>query len=126
MSTVLRVVSVLYAAILVFATAAHVSHILEYGWFPYSELTGAHWSLNLYWTALTVVNPLLAGFVLWRPRPGAYLFALHMVINACTNAFALRTYENLLVAEAGVVRQAVIAAVAVLFSLWLLVSSRSE
>src|SRR6476469_4377564 len=42
--------------------------------------------LNVFWTALVVWDPLVAGLLLWRPRVGVALALVLMVVDVAVNS----------------------------------------
>jgi hypothetical protein len=66
-------------------TATHVMDLVAGGWLPYT--TAPLW-MNLYWTSLTGLDPLVA-FLLWtRPRQGVWLGVVVMATDIAVNAYA--------------------------------------
>jgi hypothetical protein len=77
-----RVLLILIIAGLLIGTATHVENIARAGLFPRPELP---LFCNLFWTALVVVDPLVALALLWRPRIGLVLVLVLMSLDLTIN-----------------------------------------
>ena len=76
-------------AIYVFAftvgTISHVVDILRSGFLPHNRY---HWSLNLFWTSLTFLDPLAIVLLLLRAKAGILLAGLIMFLDVAVNLAA--------------------------------------
>ena len=93
---------ILVVFILAFAGATynHMMDIISGGFFPYTKKWGTPESLNLYWTSLTILDPLAIAALIINVRAG-YVMALCIMftdvpINLYANTYywPLPLYEN--------------------------------
>lgn len=77
-----RLIPYVYVLALGGATFNHVTDLMTGGWLPY---TWAPLWANAFWTALSVLDPLAAALVLWRPRWGAWLTLGIMLLDVPVN-----------------------------------------
>jgi hypothetical protein len=66
-------------------TIAHVADILRWGILPRNQY---HWAVNMFWTSLTVFDPLAIVLLLRRQRSGVLLGGLIMVLDVAVNVAA--------------------------------------
>jgi hypothetical protein len=85
--------SVLALYVLAFAvgTTSHFVDILRAGFLPHNRY---HWSVNLFWTSLTFLDPLAIVLLLRRARAGILLAGLIMSLDVAVN-LAAGVYEYL-------------------------------
>jgi hypothetical protein len=96
------------AAVLFYGGFVHVYQLATGGWPPY------HWApagLAIYFTSLTVLDPLAATLLLIRRRAGLYPAVLVLVTDAAANWYA--TYHLLPTTGNAQIGQAVISVLAV-------------
>ena len=88
-SLVLRVI---YAICLLGATCTHVAMLWRHGvlW----DYGGAHLSARIYWTSLTVLDPLAALLLFVQPRVGLMLTALIIVSDVLHNTLVGFSPQN--------------------------------
>jgi hypothetical protein len=67
---------------LVVGTATHVENIARAGLIPRPELPLA---CNVFWSALVIVDPIVALVLLCRPRTGVHLVAALMAVDLTVN-----------------------------------------
>jgi hypothetical protein len=83
---VARVVLGLLVLGLLVGTATHLENIVRTGLVPRPELPIA---CNLFWSALTVLDPLAVGVLLLRPRAGVLLVLAIMAVDLTVNVATL-------------------------------------
>lgn len=78
---------ILIAYVLAFIGAAynHVMDILHYGWLYRNKQSGAPFLCNVYWTSLTLLDPLSIIVLLLNIRAGLVLFYLVMISDVLIN-----------------------------------------
>lgn len=77
----------------------HAADIISKGLFPYTKMYGAPESFNLYWTSLTILDPLAVAVLFVNVRLG-YLFGLCiMLTNVPVNLYANVVYWRLPILE---------------------------
>jgi len=77
-----RAILAIYVCAFGVGTACHVLDILRGGWLPYrTHALG----LNLFWTALTFLDPLAILLLLYRRRAGLCLAVLIMLVDVGVN-----------------------------------------
>ncbi len=81
------------------ATYNHVMDIVRGGLFPYSRWCGAPMGLNIYWTSLSVLDPLAIAALIWRVRLGYVVALAIMLTNVPINIYAGAVYWQLPVSE---------------------------
>jgi hypothetical protein len=85
-SAAVRALLVLLVAGLAVGTTTHVENIVRAGARPRPDLPIFH---NLFWTSLVVLDPLIAGVLLVRPRVGVWLVLGLMVVDLAVNLSSL-------------------------------------
>ena len=82
------VIRVLFAVCLLGATLNHVQADIEHGllW-DYGYGSGAAFASRIYWSALTVLDPLAAVLLFIKPRAGIGLTALIILSDAIHNTY---------------------------------------
>lgn len=90
----LRVVSSIFAIVLVIGEYSHINFIQQYGWFAYARVEQVSELFNIYWTLLTIVNPIVIGILIFKPWLGIRVFTVHMAINVCMNGISLYIYTH--------------------------------
>ena len=81
----MRTVALGLVLVLAYGTAVHMVHLATAGFTPYPGLPG--W-LRIYFTALTVLDPLAAVLLAWRYRSGVVLTVTVLVSNSAANGYA--------------------------------------
>jgi hypothetical protein len=66
-------------------TISHVVDIFRWGIRPHNQY---HWAFNLFWTSLTLFDPLATVFLLRRRRAGLLLAGLIMILDVAMNVTA--------------------------------------
>lgn len=79
------VVAVLVIGFLI-GTTTHIIHLVTMGWIVFD--TAPPW-MNVYWTALTALDPIAAILLLWWRRAGLALGAAIIISDVAINSFAL-------------------------------------
>ena len=85
-SAAVRALLALLVAGLAAGTATHAENIARAGARPQPGLPVFH---NLFWTSLVVVDPLVAGVLLIRPRVGVWLDLGLMIVDLAVNLSSL-------------------------------------
>jgi hypothetical protein len=85
-SVATRVVLGLLVAGLLVGTATHLENIVRAGLVPRPELPIA---CNLFWSALTLLDPLAIGVLLFKPRAGVLLVLAIMAVDLTVNVTTL-------------------------------------
>jgi len=87
-----RIIILIY--ILAFAGACynHTADLARHGLFPYNSLFGVPQALNIYWTSLTILDPLAILLLFFRPRAGCLLYLLIMLTDVPINIYADMVY----------------------------------
>jgi hypothetical protein len=86
-SSFLRWLLRLFAACFTVTALGHFRAILLHGWLPYRF---APFSINAFWTALTLLDLAVAFFLLWHPRLGMLLALLIMTSDVTAVFYATR------------------------------------
>ncbi|MEU7022601.1 hypothetical protein ABZ990_18340 [Streptomyces sp. NPDC046203] len=82
-----RMVVGVWVAGLLIGTVTHVGDLLSHGLFPHASFA-PKW-LNLYWSALAVLDPLTAVLLLRGRRVGADLLVVVMATDLAANLYAV-------------------------------------
>lgn len=82
--TKVRWLFILYATCFVGAGLNHAHDLWLGGWLPYMP---APLPMNVYWSLLTVLDPLTAALLFWRPRAGMVLAVLIMISDVAVNSY---------------------------------------
>jgi hypothetical protein len=91
------IVRIIWAACLLVGGANHARILLQHGlWWDYG---GVNWGSALYWSSLTVIDPLVAALLFIRPRAGIFSSVLLIVTNVAHNLWVRADYMP----EAGIV-----------------------
>lgn len=98
-----------FVVVLAYGTAVHVLQLVASGFNPYPDLPG--W-LRVYFTALTVLDPLAAVLLARRRRSGVVLAVVVLVSDAAANGFANYVLDRAVGFTAGRVGHTVIAMLA--------------
>ena len=77
------------------ATYNHIMDIVNGGVFPYTEAWGTPVSLNLYWTSLTILDPLAIAVLLMNVRAGYVVALCIMFTDVPINLYANTYYWSL-------------------------------
>jgi nicotinamide riboside transporter PnuC len=77
-----RLMILVLVAGLAVGTATHVENFMRAGFRPRPELPLA---CNLFWSSLTVVDPLVALLLLARPRVGVWVVVTLVAVDLCVN-----------------------------------------
>ncbi len=75
----------------------HLKDLILHGILPYSTLYNAPMILNIYWTSLTIFDPIGIGLLLTRPRIGLWYVTVLITTNVMINSYASYPYFNLTV-----------------------------
>ncbi|SMB86550.1 hypothetical protein [Deinococcus hopiensis] len=78
-----RIIIALYAVCLSGATVVHLLDLWHGGWLPYHS---APKTINLYWSLLSVFDPLAVVLLYWRPRFGLLLTLVIIISDVCINS----------------------------------------
>jgi hypothetical protein len=84
------IVRSIWAGCLLIAAANHARILIQHGLFW--DYGGAHWASAAYWTALTILDPLIAALLFARPRVGIWCTAVLIVTNVAHNVAATARY----------------------------------
>ena len=74
------------------ATCNHVMDLVSGGLFPYTKRWGTPASLNLYWTSLTILDPLAIAALIINVRVGYVVSLCIMLTNVSINLYANANY----------------------------------
>jgi hypothetical protein len=86
----LDLVLVLYLVAFAVGTLSHVLDIFRWGLLAHNRY---HWAFNLFWTSLTLLDPLVIVLLLCRQRAGILLASAIMLLDVGVNLTAgLREY----------------------------------
>lgn len=86
-------IRMLFAACLLGATYNHVVAVIEHGWlWDYGYGAAASTFSKLYWSALTLLDPLAAALLFVRPRAGVWLTLLIIVSDVLHNTWYVATH----------------------------------
>ncbi len=83
-------IRIVYAVCLVGATFNHVRAVLTRGWLP----EGLPFATALYWSSLTVLDPLAAILLFLRPRIGIALTAFIIVSDVAHNLWFTAAHRS--------------------------------
>lgn len=83
-----RIILLIYILAFSGATFNHVSDLVEFGLFPYSEMYGVPAFMNIYWTSLTLLDPLAILVLLLHVRRGCILYLAIMLSDVAVNIYA--------------------------------------
>lgn len=78
-----RLVLFVYSCGFLIGTYTHAAGLFRWGWLPFPVPAG----IGLYWNLLTVLDPLAAALVWWRPRTGVLLAAAIMASDIGVNTY---------------------------------------
>ena len=83
-----RLVLAIFILALSIATINHITDLVVGGMFPYTKGSGAPEIINIFWTSLTLLDPLAIAILVVNIRAG-YLFAIGiMLIDVPVNLYA--------------------------------------
>ena len=105
-----RTTALAVVVVLAYGTAVHVVQLVASGFNPYPDLPG--W-LRIYFTALTVLDPLAAVLLARRRRSGVVLAVVVLVSDAAANGFANYVLDHAVGLTAGRVGHTVITMLAI-------------
>jgi hypothetical protein len=81
------IVTSIWAACLLIGGANHARILLQHGlWWDYG---GVAWPSALYWSSLTILDPLVAAFLFVRPRMGVVSAVALIITNVIHNVAVL-------------------------------------
>ena len=80
------IIKVIWTIGFLIGTTTHTLDLITLGWLPY-DFRPLPW--NIYWTSLTVLDPLAAGLIWVRERWGVVLGAAIMASNIVVNGYTL-------------------------------------
>lgn len=81
----IKLLFVIYALCFLIATFNHARDLWHGGFLPYRH---APLGFNVYWTSLTLLDPLTVVLLCWLPRGGIVLAVLIMVSDVAVNSYA--------------------------------------
>lgn len=90
-SRMVKLVFVIYMLCFLWATKNHILDIWRGGFLPY---TYAPLALNIYWTSLTLLDPLAITLLYYLPYHGMVLAVLIMVSDIAVNLYATYSLWN--------------------------------
>ena len=79
------IIRLVYILCMAGATFNHWIDVITGGFLPY---TYAPLSLNIYWTSLTAIDPLVVSLLIFKPKAGIYAVAVLIFTNIPINALA--------------------------------------
>lgn len=106
----MRTTALAVVAVLAYGTAVHMVQLIASGLNPYPDLPG--W-LRVYFTALTVLDPLAAVLLARRHRGGVVLAVGVLVSDAAANGYANYVLDRAVGLTAGRVGHAVVTMLAI-------------
>jgi hypothetical protein len=83
-----KIILGIYVIAFLGATFNHVSDLVRGGLFPYTVWWGVPLCLNVYWTSLTILDPLAIVLLLGRVRIGCVCYLLIMISDVAINIYA--------------------------------------
>ena len=78
-----KLVFTIYSICFLVGTYTHAAGLLKWGFLPFPVPLAT----GIYWDALTLLDPLTAGLLWWRPKAGIRLALAIMVSDVCNNTF---------------------------------------
>ena len=105
-----RTTALAVGVVLAYGTAVHVVQLVASGFNPYPDLPD--W-LRIYYTALTVLDPLAAVLLARRRRSGVVLAVVVLVSDAAANGFANYVLDHAVGLTAGRVGHTVLTMIAI-------------
>jgi hypothetical protein len=89
-----KVYLVIYAIAYLGATYTHLSEVFTHGYFPYQRLDpNVSFWLNVYWTSLTLLDPLSIVILLINIQLGLFSYATIIITDVLINfSFAIQHY----------------------------------
>lgn len=95
-SYVLKILLIVYLLSFLGATYNHAMDLIKYGLFPYQRLNSSVpvW-LNIYWTLLTLIDPLAMALLLYCIDVGLVLYGVVIISDVCINYWFMITTNGL-------------------------------
>ncbi len=101
-----RIIILIYILAFTGASYNHIADLARHGLFPYTSLFGVPPALNIYWTSLTLLDPLAILLLFLRPRAGCLFYLLIMLTDVPINIYANMVYwEQPLFESPGLIMQ---------------------
>jgi hypothetical protein len=79
-----RIALAVYSVCFLYGTLAHAIDIVRGGWLPYRY---APFGANLFWSLLTILDPLVVILLIFRRRLGLALAVIIMVLDVAVNSY---------------------------------------
>ncbi len=92
-----KILLIFLSVLLGAATWNHLRDLIIHGMLPYSTLYNAPMILNIYWTSLTLLDPIGVVLLLTKPRFGLWYVTVLITTNVIINSCASYPYFNLTV-----------------------------
>lgn len=89
-----RLVLIAYSAAFLGATYNHLSDLVRLGWLGYSSAWAVPFAMNLFWTSLTIIDPLCVLLLLLSVEAGTVAYCAVMVSDVTVNWIAFACYWN--------------------------------
>jgi len=91
-NTIEKIVICVYIIAFFGATYNHIADIVKGGLFPYTNWWNVPMSMNIYWTVLTILDPIAIIILSINIYIGYWLYLLIMISDVCINIFAELVY----------------------------------
>jgi hypothetical protein len=93
-NTSLKCVLVVYVLAFIGAFYNHASDLIQYGLFPYQRMdNNVKLWLNVFWTLLTILDPLAIVILFFSIKDGIYVFLVIIVVDVIINySFIIQNY----------------------------------
>ena len=91
----IKIILAVYIIAFASATWNHLADIIAGGLFPYDKFWEVPWWMNVYWTSLTILDPLAILLLLFYLRPGLFMYFVIMVSDVVINLYANHTYWHI-------------------------------
>lgn len=88
----IKIILAVYMIAFAAATWNHVADIITAGMFPYDQFWDVPCWMNVYWTSLTLLDPLAIVVLLFYLRPGLLFYFLIMFSDVAINIYANYTF----------------------------------
>lgn len=95
----IKIILAVYMIAFAAATWNHVADIIVGGLFPYNKFWDAPCWMNVYWTSLTILDPLAIMVLLFYLRPGLLMYFIIMFSDVAINVYANYTFWNIPILE---------------------------
>ena len=91
----IKIILAVYMIAFAAATWNHAADIMTAGLFPYDKFWDVPCWMNVYWTSLTILDPLAIMVLLFYLRPGLLIYFIIMFSDVAINVYANYTFWNI-------------------------------